>query len=34
VAKTMNIEIGTIIKKPIFGLVNYHMKNHFHKKLS
>jgi glucosamine kinase len=32
VAANMGIEVGTIIKKPIFGLVNYHMKNHFAKK--
>lgn len=33
-ADTMGIRIGTIIKKPIFGLVNYHLKNHFHKNIS
>jgi N-acetylglucosamine kinase-like BadF-type ATPase len=27
--KKEGIEIGTIIQKPIFGLVNYHMKHHF-----
>lgn len=30
----MGISVGTIIRKPIFGLVNYHMKNHFLKKTS
>jgi N-acetylglucosamine kinase-like BadF-type ATPase len=30
-AETMGISIGTIIKKPIYGLVNYHMKHHFQK---
>jgi hypothetical protein len=34
VGARMGIEIGTIIKKPIFGLVNYHMKQHFTKKTS
>jgi len=34
VGERMGIQIGTIIKKPIFGLVNYHMKNHFAKKIS
>ena len=29
---SMGITVGTIIRKPIFGLVNYHMKNHFSKK--
>lgn len=31
VADSMGIQVGTIIKKPIFGLVNYHLKNHFSK---
>lgn len=30
----MEIKVGTIIQKPIFGLVNYHMKNHFSGKIS
>ncbi|MBX7202778.1 MAG: hypothetical protein K1X77_06880 [Bacteroidia bacterium] len=34
VAARMEIEAGTIIKKPIFGLVNYHLKHHFTKKNS
>ena len=32
VAQKLGIQVGTIIKKPIFGLVNYHMKQHFSKK--
>jgi N-acetylglucosamine kinase-like BadF-type ATPase len=32
VASKYGVQIGTIIKKPIFGLVNYHLKNHFSKK--
>jgi N-acetylglucosamine kinase-like BadF-type ATPase len=32
VANKMSIQVGTIIKKPIYGLVSYHMKNHFTKK--
>ena len=32
VGEKMGIQVGTIIKKPIFGLVNYHMKQHFSKK--
>jgi hypothetical protein len=31
VGEKMGIQVGTIIKKPIFGLVNYHMKQHFSK---
>jgi hypothetical protein len=30
----LEIKVGTIIQKPIFGLVNYHMKNHFSGKIS
>jgi N-acetylglucosamine kinase-like BadF-type ATPase len=32
VGEKMGTQVGTIIKKPIFGLVNYHMKQHFSKK--
>ena len=32
IAAGMQIRVGTIIKKPIFGLVNYHLKHHFTKK--
>jgi len=32
-AEKMGIKIGTTLKKPIFGLVEYHMKQHFSKKL-
>ncbi|MFN5372487.1 MAG: BadF/BadG/BcrA/BcrD ATPase family protein [Bacteroidia bacterium] len=32
VGATMGVQVGTIIQKPIFGLVNYHMKHHFQKK--
>jgi len=31
VADNLQVNVGTIIKKPIFGLVNYHLKNHFTK---
>ena len=34
VGASMNIQVGTIIKKPIYGLVNYHMKHHFSKKIT
>jgi N-acetylglucosamine kinase-like BadF-type ATPase len=30
-AAKLNIQIGKILKKPIFGLVEYHMKQHFSK---
>lgn len=30
-ASRLGIRVGTIIKKPIFGLVNYHLKHHFKK---
>lgn len=33
-AAPLGVNVGTIIKKPIFGLVNYHLKNHFSKKAS
>jgi N-acetylglucosamine kinase-like BadF-type ATPase len=33
-AAKYDVTIGTIIKKPIFGLVNYHLKHHFSKKTS
>ena len=32
VGASMGLQVGTIIQKPIFGLVNYHMKHHFQKK--
>jgi hypothetical protein len=32
VGASMGVQVGTIIQKPIFGLVNYHMKHHFQKK--